>query len=166
MSTAFRISLTQFVFVKIGKMHFALISPSGIRESVGGHSQSHYPTKTLSRREGRLREYNLHFRFNSLLSQNYQFWNWDSGNSIRGRSRYFPFFTLRETISICYHRSCLFRKERERERNVRDRESRWSRVFFSRRIPPLLKLNSHSQELNPRLSTRWLLARFFPPFQT
>ena len=63
-----------------------------------------------------------HFSLNLLLSQNYEVHPRKMGITPEKDPGTSP-FTLRETVPICYHRSCLFRRvcqcaERERERDV------------------------------------------------
>ena len=77
-------------------MHFPLISPFGSKESVGGLSQTHYPTKT----PGRVSSCSFP-KVASTLS-------W--ARTIRFPPRkipVLPLFTLQETIPIC---SCLIRR--------------------------------------------------------
>ena len=71
-------------------MHFAVIA--GRRESVGDTAEATTQLKFLG---VFLLKCNLQFRLNSLLSQ-------ESGNLTREKSRYFPFFILRETVPISY----------------------------------------------------------------
>ena len=84
-------------------------------------------------------------------------------------------FTLRGTIQSCYRRSCLFRRVYE----FPEREREMFEVFYpssfhvaashlhcfgsSTQFQPLEQGSAHPQrqDLNPRLSTRWLLGRFF-----
>ena len=114
------VGIPPFFFVNPGEMkHFALTFSLGSRESVGGLGGNHYPSKTL----GSFRKEEPQLR---LLSQNHQVHTREGGNPSWEWSRYFPFFTHRETILICYHRSWLFRWD------VQGRESR-SSVFLSHR---------------------------------
>ena len=86
--------------------------------------------------------------------------SWESSNSHSREWEYLrkilvlPLLNLRATVPNCHYRSCLFRKickfPGEREREIRDRESRWSFIYlsFTLHFPNLGQVpNTHDSQL-------------------
>ena len=98
--------------------HFAL--PHPVVEGMGDSVVAITQLKLFPGGRGVRGSFNLHFNLNLLLSQNYQVHIRESG-----KISVLPLFTFRETVPICYHRSCLFREVCEfPEKDVWGPESR------------------------------------------